>query len=113
VLSNQRRSRDRRERLYTRLSFERTLHVDDGEPDPVDISTIRTALSQLRRSDRELLEFVYWERLTYREIAEIVGISENAVGIRINRAKSHLKTLLSPQSHHESNLSFFGEEIED
>jgi RNA polymerase sigma factor (sigma-70 family) len=113
VLSNQRRSRDRRERLFTRLSFERAPDVEDSETDPIVKLSVRTALSQLRNSDQELLEFVYWERLTYREIAEIVGVSENAVGIRINRAKSHLKILLSSRSFDVSNLTLLREDVED
>jgi RNA polymerase sigma-70 factor (ECF subfamily) len=113
VLSNQRRSRDRRDRLFTRLSFERNPDPEDLETGPIDFLSIRVALSQLRDSDRELLEFVYWEKLTYREISEIVGVSENAVGIRINRAKSQLKKLLSPHSLNESSPALLREEVED
>ncbi|MHB8380291.1 MAG: RNA polymerase sigma factor [Acidimicrobiales bacterium] len=95
VVSNYRRSRDRRDRLYTRLAFERDRQSErEGEDDP-DTQLILRAIRELRTSERELLEFVYWERLTYRDIALIVGVSENAVGIRINRAKGNLRTLLA------------------
>ena len=73
---------------------------------------ITFALDQLRSTDRELLEFVYWERLTYREIAKIIGVSENAVGIRINRAKLVLKALLSSEQGDSSSPSIFGREFE-
>lgn len=112
VLSNQRRSRDRRERLRTRLSLERDPHSDGDESDFVDAVIVRRALDQLRSTDRELLEFVYWERLTYREIAKIIGVSENAVGIRINRAKLVLKALLSSEQGDSSSPSIFGREFE-
>lgn len=107
VLSNQRRSRDRRERLRTRLSLEREPHPDGAEAGDFDVTIVRRALDRLRTSDRELLELVYWERLTYREIAEIVGVSENAVGIRINRAKLSLKSLLSSELGDYPDLSIF------
>jgi RNA polymerase sigma factor (sigma-70 family) len=94
VLSNQRRSRDRRERLFTRLSLERSEPSDDV--DGVSVVHMRAALGQLNYSDRELLQLVYWEELTYRQIAQAIGISENAVGIRITRAKSKLRVFLSP-----------------
>src|SRR5665213_648284 len=94
VLSNQRRSRDRRDRLFTRISRERSDQNDDV--DTVDVASIRGALDRLKESDRELLQLVYWEELTYREIAQAIGISENAVGIRITRAKSKLRGFLSP-----------------
>jgi RNA polymerase sigma factor (sigma-70 family) len=48
----------------------------------------------LRSDERVLLEHVYWEQLSYREIAFILGVSENAVGTRISRAKRNLKSLL-------------------
>ncbi len=113
VLSNQRRSRDRRNRLFIRLSFERNPDLENVDSGLIDILSIRKAMSKLRDSDRELLEFVYWEKFTYREISEIVGVSENAVGIRINRAKSHLKRLLSPHLLNESNPTFLREEVDD
>ena len=93
VLSNQRRSRDRRDRLFTRLSLERGDNDDDF--DLVNVAHLRTALERLTDNDRELLQLVYWEELTYREIALVIGISENAVGIRITRAKSKLRGNLS------------------
>jgi RNA polymerase sigma factor (sigma-70 family) len=110
VLSNQRRSRDRRDRLSTRLSMERD---PGGEgTDQVDTGSLLRALGELRSHDRELLEFVYWEKLTYRDIALVFGISENAVGIRITRAKRNLKTLLSPSHNEIPCLTSFREESE-
>lgn len=94
VLSNHRRSRDRRDRLSSRLALERTDEnstVDDGS---VDVEPLVQAIQGLRNAERAILEHVYWEQLSYREIAIVLGISENAVGIRINRAKKHLKAQL-------------------
>jgi RNA polymerase sigma-70 factor (ECF subfamily) len=96
VLSNSRRSRDRRDRLHVRLSMERQSGVDGVESGDVDVEELSHAMSHLKPSDQELLRLVYWEELSYRDIALELAISENAVGIRINRAKKNLRTLLLP-----------------
>lgn len=38
---------------------------------------------------------LYFEELSYQEIAEITGINENYVGVKLNRIKSKIKTLLN------------------
>ena len=40
------------------------------------------------------MEFVYWEKQSYRDIALILDISENAAGIRITRVKKKLRNLM-------------------
>ncbi|HUZ40842.1 MAG TPA: sigma-70 family RNA polymerase sigma factor [Acidimicrobiales bacterium] len=90
VLSNSRRSRDRRDRLHVRLAMERVGAFDGFDSDELDIEALSHAFGHLKPNDQELLRLVYWEELTYREIALELEISENAVGIRINRAKRNL-----------------------
>jgi RNA polymerase sigma factor (sigma-70 family) len=94
VLSNHRRSRDRRERLYYRLSLERSLDPSHSDPDGPNLESLIHCLHQLGSNERELMELIYWEGLSYRDIALIFDISENAVGIRITRVKKKLKTLI-------------------
>lgn len=96
VLSNSRRSRDRRDRLNVRLATERQWGTIDNDSHDVDVDALARAMSHLKAGDQELLRLVYWEELTYRQIAIELAISENAVGIRINRAKKNLRTLLLP-----------------
>jgi RNA polymerase sigma factor (sigma-70 family) len=107
VLSNQRRSRDRRDRLTSRLALERVEATAVESVDASDFESVMNAVKKLRRDDQILLEHVYWEHLTYREIAVVLEISENAVGIRINRAKKNLRALLghdSEQNRQPGNL---------
>ena len=92
VLSNQRRSRDRRKRLLDRLVLERLPHEESDES--LDLASLAHGLQRLNDDERTLLEFVYWERLSYRDIALVLDISENAAGIRITRVKKKLKTLV-------------------
>ena len=85
VLANQRRGTERRWNLLGRL-FERAPRASDG-PD-VDLGGPATAaLAALRPDDRELLQLVAWEDLDHAAIAQVLGISVNAVAIRLHRAR--------------------------
>ncbi len=94
VLANLRRARDRRQSLFVRLAMERT--EENVEVDTVGTRSIRLALSKLRSNERELLRLLYWEDLSHREVAQAMGITENAVAIRVTRSRSKLRNLLVP-----------------
>jgi RNA polymerase sigma-70 factor (ECF subfamily) len=49
------------------------------------------ALENLTQLDQEIVTLAAWEGLTPREIATVVGISANAVRIRLHRARANLK----------------------
>lgn len=85
VLANQRRGDSRRANLLGRL-FDRTPQVEDG-PDIDDGGPLTAALARLRPDDRELLQLVAWEDLDHAAIATALGVSVNAVGIRLHRAR--------------------------
>ena len=55
----------------------------------------RAALSGLRADDREVLQLWAWEQLEPAEIAKVLGISANAVSIRLHRAKKRLRERLT------------------
>ena len=48
------------------------------------------ALRSLREEDREILMLVAWEDLSHAEIGQTMGISPNAVAIRVHRARKRL-----------------------
>lgn len=52
-----------------------------------------SALKQLNDADKALIT-LYLEDLGYREIAAITGITENNVGVKLNRIKSKIQQLL-------------------
>ncbi len=56
---------------------------------------LQTAIAALGRFDRALL-MLYLDEKTYREIAEILGVSESNVGVKINRIKKQLKEKIKP-----------------
>jgi RNA polymerase sigma factor (sigma-70 family) len=97
VLSNLRRREVRQLRLQGRLSLEREVeHEPPLSPD--DIARLLIALGQLSPPEREILELLYWERLSYREISLALGCSENAVGVRLTRARKSLRVRLGSSS---------------
>ena len=83
TLANQHRGNDRRTRLSSRLE---TSHSVGGQPAETSGAPI-AALERLRPDDQELLRLVAWEGLRNDEIAEVLGISANAVAIRLHRAR--------------------------
>jgi RNA polymerase sigma factor (sigma-70 family) len=52
-----------------------------------------TALKKLNDADKALIA-LYLEDFSYVEIAEIVGITESNVGVRLNRIKTKIQQLL-------------------
>lgn len=55
---------------------------------------IRKALLQLSPKHRAVIELTFFEGLSYREIAEIVGCPHNTVKTRMFHARRHLKQVL-------------------
>jgi RNA polymerase sigma factor (sigma-70 family) len=53
-----------------------------------------SALRQLSDSEKALIS-LYLEDYSYLEIADVTGISENYVGVRLNRIKEKLKSILN------------------
>lgn len=51
------------------------------------------AINQLNSIEKAII-MLYLEENTYQEIAKIMGITENNVGVKINRIKTKLKQLL-------------------
>lgn len=87
VLANQHRGGRRRHALLERLRGRAPVEVTEtrlGEPE----GPVTRALEQLRPDDRELLRLVAWEELDHARIAVVLGISPNAVAIRLHRARA-------------------------
>ncbi len=83
------------------VEFEEEHHVPTGEVDTaqeirVDSRIAVEALSKMDEPHRSVLSLFYVEDLSYREIAEILGIPPGTVMSRLSRAKDALRLLLSP-----------------
>ena len=89
----------RREKKHEQVEFEPELHGatqnhQEGENPRVDGATLQAALDQLDPNYRAPLVLFYLKELSYREIAESLGIPIGTVMSRLSRAKDHLRSVL-------------------
>ena len=56
---------------------------------------LRDGIARIAQIDREVLQLWAWEQLEPAEIAKVLGISANAVSIRLHRAKKRLRERLT------------------
>lgn len=61
------------------------------------VDQLYQAIQQLPKTDAALV-LLYLDGLSYREMANVLGISENNVGVKLNRAKKALSALMNGES---------------
>lgn len=72
-----------------------------GEPDPLSderLAKIYSAIHLLKPLDRSLM-LLSLDGLSYREMEEVLGLSESNVGVKINRIKTQLTQTLKGNEH--------------
>jgi RNA polymerase sigma-70 factor (ECF subfamily) len=105
ALANAERGRRRQARLAAKIarldpppSVTESHHLED--------ELLTAALASLRPEDAELLRLWAWEDLAPGQIAVVLGVSANAVNIRLHRAKARLRDKVGksggPAGHEES-----------
>lgn len=101
LVSNRYRSFERRNRAYRR-ALGRTHEIDEfetGIADRVDASThserVRAALAGLRPPEREVVSLFVFGGLSYREIAQVLGVREGTVKSRLSRGRANLRNTLA------------------
>jgi RNA polymerase sigma factor (sigma-70 family) len=97
VLANQRRSRERRLRLVTRLADVRIVPPSANEHEQLD-----EALARLGEDDREVLRLWAWEQLGTDEIAVALGCRPPAAASRLHRAKRRLREAMGTAGHRQA-----------
>jgi RNA polymerase sigma-70 factor (ECF subfamily) len=93
---------------HRRKARQRILEVEDlktDEPDSAErmvdremVDRLYAAIHRLPKSDAALV-LLYLEDLSYRQMAEVLGISEGNVGVKLNRARKVLSELMKEKSH--------------
>ncbi len=84
------RDESRRLRLRTRIEAEPTARSEPSGADDVN-ELVRSAVARLPDLDREAIRLVHWEGLHHDEIATILGLTPNAVELRLRRARARLR----------------------
>ena len=62
---------------------------------------VLSSMQKLKPSERDILALVVGGQLSYRDIAEITGLSEANVKVKVHRARVKLKQILELVSHEE------------
>lgn len=89
-LANAQRSVRRQERVATKLAVVDPPRETEDPAGSRD-DALHEALGRLRDEDAELLRLWAWEQLTPSEIATVLGVTVNAVSIRLHRARTALR----------------------
>lgn len=71
-------------------------HVVTEDDLQLDEDELLRAIKQLKDADKALI-FLYLEEKTYAEMAEIMGLTESNIGVRINRIKSRIKVIMEKE----------------
>jgi len=102
ALSWHRKERRRRVRQQPILEIE---HLSAAGLDTAQQALERELVDRLYAAIRQLpkteaaLVLLYLDDLSYRQMAEVLGISECNVGVKLNRAKRALGKLMNEKSH--------------
>jgi RNA polymerase sigma-70 factor (ECF subfamily) len=93
ALANADRGARRQRRLAHRITVVDPPREAAPEPDP-GLERVTEALARLRPDEAELLRLWAWEQLGPSEIATVLGLTPNAVSIRLHRARGKLREIL-------------------
>lgn len=93
----QRKDRPRRARQQPFVELQNLASEASDSPEQVQqretVEQLYKAIHQLPKADAALV-LLYLDELSYREMSEVLGISENQVGVKLNRAKRALSALM-------------------
>lgn len=68
-------------------------HEDENQDTEESIEKLYRAIQKLGETDRAIISMVL-EDMSYKEIGEVMGISENSIGVKVHRIKKTLKNEL-------------------
>lgn len=87
----------RKRKSFTRipLSEDKSVAGLSGSTDETNdhVISLYMAIDQLGPLDKAIA-FLFLEQKNYQEIAEVLGMNKNTIGVRLNRIKSKLKKVL-------------------
>ena len=101
VFKNSLKDYFRKQKKHTSLSVEE--YIEDEDQDSLldmlqqdfQLEQIQDAMEELQEVDQEVLFFRYIEEKSYEEIADLLGISQDALRKRVSRSLTKLKQLLN------------------
>lgn len=95
AITSLRRRKRRPDRNRLTVAEHRAPYIDHPRIDVEYHQQLQGAIDSLNKFDRALM-LLYLDEKSYKEMAEIMGITESNIGVKINRIKNKLKTMLNP-----------------
>ncbi|MER6949426.1 sigma-70 family RNA polymerase sigma factor [Nonomuraea sp. NPDC000554] len=95
ALANHRRGERRHEQRTAALREQLNASPELAGPPAAEYTQFGRAFRSLSDDDRELLSLVAWERLDTKQVARTLGITRNAVRVRLHRARRRFARALS------------------
>lgn len=84
------------------------MHITSISSDPIDDfhkkDNVTGAIMKLNTKDREIIVLYYYQELSMKEIAEIIGKTQNTASQRLNRARIKLKKFLMEDGFDENGF---------
>lgn len=85
----------RKQNIMSRLDMDEIIDQGSDNKDLlIDLKILRERIALLKKQDRLIITLML-EGLSYQEISEVVGISINYVGVKINRIKQQLEKMIN------------------
>ncbi len=75
-----------------------SIESDDYRIKEEQLNKLALCISKLNKEDRLIITMIL-EDLSYEQVSEIVGISPNYVGVKVNRIKKRLFAMLNESNH--------------
>jgi RNA polymerase sigma-70 factor, ECF subfamily len=94
-IAHAQRGSARQSRLHEKLIATWNAAWPNGTSDSEAGESMRAALAHLGDRDREVLQLTYWEGMSLRESAQVLGCSESAAKVRLHRARNRLRQLVN------------------
>ena len=88
--------------MEERLSEGSVREVEEDIDERVAVEKIHATIPQLPDTYREVITLRYVDGFTPKEIAAMIGISENVVSVRIHRGTHKLRELCKPGLHNDN-----------
>jgi RNA polymerase sigma-70 factor (ECF subfamily) len=73
--------------------------VPPAQEERLSVGSVTQALDRLSPQHREVIVLVALEEMSYRDVAEILGVPLGTVMSRLSRAREHLRQLLEDRGH--------------
>lgn len=80
-------------------------YLEKTDADPIECflekDSISSAVMKLNANDRQMIVLYYYQEMSAKEIAAVIGKTENAVAQRLNRARGRMKKILTEAGYEE------------